>query len=267
MAKEWHEQRWRFALGTLVLSGILAGLLRAQVIPYSEAALLIYWGVGMVLAIFLAMGPVAAEKSDGTWTFLLAQPVSRADVLLAKWQVAVMQLAGILIVATVAGALAMWSRGFAGMTSLFEEVPREYQTHWWALAGWLIEHPVVWLFVMAGVSILTLSCCMTPLFFILTRARNEFAAALGGILLTIVLYLWLVVSVGLLTEFDQPTGSTVLKVLAIFPGGLNPMLPLYLGFAPHKHAWLPPVMAAHAILWIAVPVWLVRRMGRKPARK
>ena len=42
LRKEWQEQRWRFVLGTVVLSGMLAGLLRAQVVPHNEAALFIY---------------------------------------------------------------------------------------------------------------------------------------------------------------------------------------------------------------------------------
>ena len=82
-AKEWHEQRWRLFLGTVVLAGLLGGLLWAQIMPPQESALLIYWPTGMVLVIFLAMGSVAAERADRTWEFLLAQPVTRGDVLLA----------------------------------------------------------------------------------------------------------------------------------------------------------------------------------------
>ena len=103
--KEWREQRWRFFLGTFVLSGLLAGLLRAQIIPANEAALLIYWPVGLVMVIFLAMGSVAAERNDCTWEFLTAQPVSRAEVLLAKWRMGFLQLIGMITIATLAGDL------------------------------------------------------------------------------------------------------------------------------------------------------------------
>ena len=55
LRKGWHEQRWRFSLGTVVLTGLLAGMLRAQIIPANEAALLIYWPVGVVMVIFLVL--------------------------------------------------------------------------------------------------------------------------------------------------------------------------------------------------------------------
>src|SRR5260221_12632211 len=92
LRKEWQEQRWRFFLGTVVFSCLLAGLLRAQIIPNGEAALLIYGPVGLVMTIFLAMGSVASERADHTWEFLTVQPVSRAQLLRAKWMMGVAQL-------------------------------------------------------------------------------------------------------------------------------------------------------------------------------
>src|ERR1035437_885912 len=115
LRKEWQEQRWRFFLGTTVLSGLLAGLLRAQIIPNGEAALLIYGPVGLVMVVFLAMGSVASERADRTWEFLTVQPVSRARLLRAKWAMGLAQLTGMMVIATLAGSVAMASRGFRRM--------------------------------------------------------------------------------------------------------------------------------------------------------
>jgi hypothetical protein len=310
MAKEWHEQRWRFALGTLVLSGILAGLLRAQVIPFSEATLLVYWIVGVILAIFLAMGPVSMEKADRTWDFLLAQPISRADVLLAKWRVVLLQFVGIILIATTAGGLAMWSRGFQGTESLVPEwvqsdelsetevegrwvrrselddgyerlsafkaylaergerlPPRLLLRYWistlgyWAMSP--LAHPLGSLVVISLVSTVTLSCWLTLLFFILSRARNEFTAALGGILLTIVLHVWLWISVGVWLLPTHELVSIPATPLVRVPASINPLLPLAMVFAREYQAWLPVALIADIALWIAVPVWIVRRCGRR----
>ncbi len=198
LSKEWHEQRWRFFLGTLVLSALLAGLLRAEVIPRSEAALIIYWPVGVILVIFLAMGSVSVERSDRTWEFLIAQPVSRAQVLRAKWLVGLLELVGMMTIATLAGLLAVWSRGFRLMPpDPFNTGPGPGpETDWfdrtiYVTGQWLSAHPVIQLCVVAAASTVALACWYTPLFLILTRARNEFAAALGGVLLTIAAHAWL----------------------------------------------------------------------------
>ena len=74
LRKEWCEQRWRFFLGTIVLSGLLAGLLRAQIIPPLEAAALIYGPVGLILVIFFAAGPVPVNEPTVPGSFWQSNP-------------------------------------------------------------------------------------------------------------------------------------------------------------------------------------------------
>lgn len=236
--KEWHEHRWRFFLGTIVLSGLLGGMLRAQLVPYNEAALTIYWPAGLIMAIFLAMGPVAAEKSDRTWEFLLAQPISRADVLHAKWCVGLCQLLGMIAIATLVGLVAMWSRGFYGRSAVFEYVQQDVKLN---VFTWAVGHPGAWICLLALTAIVSLSCWYTVLFIILTRARNEFSAAMGGILLTIALHAWLAQMV-----FER------LRVPAMF----NPIAPFVVVI--YQVPWLPLMLLVHILLWIAMPLLLVR---------
>lgn len=264
LSKEWREQRWRFALGTLVMTAMLAGLLRAQIIPYNEAALLIYWPVGVILVIFLAMGPVASERSDRTWEFLLAQPVSRSRVLLAKWLIGLVQLVGMLAIATAAGLLAMASRGIGSFASMLGELGSETARDpasdvYKAAAEWAQSHPAVWVCVMALAAIVALSGWYTVLFFILTRARNEFAAGLGGILLTIAVHAWLGQLALAQTDFWLAKTSLVLVLL-------NPLWPMVTVIWPPYVIWLPQVMAAHTLMWIVLPVLLATRWARKAGR-
>lgn len=254
LSKEWHEQRWRFILGTIVLTALLAGLVRAEVIPRMEAAMLIYWPVGLILVIFLAMGPVAVERSDRTWEFLVARPISRMDVIKAKWLMGLLQLVGMMTVATLAGVLAMWSRGFRMLPPDPYLATRPPNLPWldWIMydtLGWLSAHPTIQLCVVAIASTVALACWFTPLFLILTRARNEFAAALGGILLTIAVHAWLA------QFFGFNMGFRFLIVPALF----NPLAGLIVAITPGWAIFLPVLMLVHVLLWIVLPLRLMRR--------
>ena len=220
--KEWRQQRWRFFLGVTVLTGLLAGLLRAQLQPPMESALLIYWPTGVVLTIFLAMGSVASERAEHTWEFLLAQPVARGDILLAKWAWGLMQLLAMLSIATLGGLLALRSRD--------------------------IDAPWQSLPVFAALAAIALSCWYTLLFLVLTRARNEFAAAIAGILLTIAVHVWLMQVV---SEYHPAWYA------------LNPLLLLFVGLGsitlerPYLIFWMIPL---HIAVWMILPMtWLYFR--------
>jgi hypothetical protein len=251
LRKEWQEQRWRFFLGTTVLSGLLAGLLRAQIIPNGEAALLIYGPVGLVMTIFLAMGSVASERADRTWEFLTVQPVSRARLLRAKWAMGFAQLVGMILIATLAGAAAMASRGFRQVPELSD------QNNLWNLPYLLSgTHPLRTIGVFALVATISLSCWYTPLFFLLTRARQEFTAALGGILLTIALLVWLIqLPTG--TAMDFAGTVSLYEVGLHCTGLLNPLSPAVIGFSEAFAPFLPVLLLAQVGLWIALPVWMV----------
>lgn len=256
--KEWREQRWRFFLGTVVLSGLLAGLLRAQIIPSNEAALLIYWPVGVLMTIFLAMGSVAVERADRTWEFLITQPVSRADVLLAKWRMGVLQLVGMMTIATVAGILAMWSRGFRGTVTVFVREGGLWPEFNRGVVAWMVSHPAAGLCSVAVPATVALACWFTPLFLVLTRARNEFTAALGGILLTVALHLWLA-QLWLAEPMDD---HPIMAVSAM----LNPLVTLAIAIAPGLPKWLLCAMPLYVLLWIVVPLWLLRRFAGRAVR-
>jgi ABC-2 family transporter protein len=254
LRKEWEEQRWRFFLGATVLSGLLVGLLRAQIIPNGEAALLIYGPVGLVMVVFLAMGSVASERADRTWEFLTVQPVSRARLLRAKWAMGVAQLAGMMAIATTAGMIAMASRGFRRWPEFEYEEIRYRSNFFHLLTG---AHPLQTIAVFALVATISLACWYTPLFFLLTRARQEFTAALGGIFLTIALLVWLIqLSAG---GGSRDFGGTLsfYQMVLLCTGLLNPLSPVIVGFSEEFWPFLPVLLLLQIGLWILLPVWLV----------
>jgi ABC-type transport system involved in multi-copper enzyme maturation permease subunit len=254
--KEWCEQRWRFFLATIVVSGLLAGLLRAQVIPSLEAEVLIYGPVGMILVIFLAAGPVASERADRTWDFLAVQPVSRSNVILAKWAMGVLLLTGTMVISTAAGLVAMWSRGMRLMPHiLYGE--RQFSD---VFTSWSTIHPELSLCAFAVAGTITLACWFTPLYLLLTRARNEFAATLGGVFLTIAALLWLMRIIMLMNGIDND-GASVTPWLAI--AILNPLSPFLTVFTPTYANWLLPALVVDLMVWIVLPLWWTcRNSGR-----
>jgi hypothetical protein len=265
LRKEWQEQRWRFFLGTTVLSGLLAGLLRAQIIPNGEAALLIYGPVGLVMVVFLAMGSVASERADRTWEFLTVQPVSRAQVLRSKWMMGLAQLAGMMVIATLAGMAAMASRGF-------RRVPKEFAYDNFSNVRNLSHlltgaHPLETIGVFALVATISLACWYTPLFFLLTRARQEFTAALGGISLTIALLVWLIQLLPAGKSWDFERTVTLYQAALFCTGLLNPLSPLVVAFPGVFAPLLPVLLLAQAGLWIVLPVWLVGWKSGRPIQK
>jgi len=240
LRKEWCEQRWRFFLATVVVSGLLAGLLRAQIISSVEAEILFYGPVGLILAIFFAAGPVSGERADRTWEFLAVQPVSRSDIILSKWAMGMLLLVGTMMVSTVAGLAAMWSRGIRMMPDVYAYYGQGQQ-----FPTWSTTHPALALCVYGAAATITMICWFTPLYLLLARARNEFTATLGGICLTIVALLWLaqiMVQIDQIAHGDHMSIARVnllVSLAGVAMAILNPLSPFVLVTALSDAAGLP----------------------------
>jgi ABC-type Na+ efflux pump permease subunit len=205
------------------------------------------------MVIFLAMGSVASERADRTWEFLVAQPVSRAEIVMVKWKIGAFQLLGMMMIATVAGMLAMWSREAPHTDSFSDRVQSllfDADVSPYAFMKTLTsETPEVWLCWQGFCSAGALLCWYTPLFLVLTRARNEFSAALGGILLTIVAHAWL--AQGITSDWTSALP--------------NPLVPLVMSMHPSKATAAPQVLLVLALLWVCVPLVVTRVVLRRAA--
>lgn len=247
--KEWREQRWRCVLGTLVLAVIAASLVRAQLIPLPEALVIVFGPLGLLLAVFLAMGSVATEREDGTWDFLRARPVGVVTLLRAKWVIGALNL---VVAFVVAGTAVYWA---AHSRRLFASPLPETDTEPRLLAS--VGQTVQSLWLLVSVSLVAMLAWYTVLFFILTRARNELHAGLGGLLLTLAALAWMLqYPASRAVWFSEPAARTVLWVSAL----LNPLSPAV--YILENPTWQTVAVAVALVLWVAVPLWLVGRLER-----
>jgi len=250
--KEWREQRWRCALGTLVLATLSASLVRAQLVTLPEAAVMIFWPIGLLLAIFLAMGSVATERADGTWPFLRARPVGPAFILRIKWAAGAAYLAGALLIAAGAAHVAAWSRGLFDLPAPPPELAASMS------AAVPLPNSPAWLWNLVFLALVALLAWYTVLFFLLTRARDELHAGIGGVLLTLACLAWLLQL--FMASLGEGWLSAPVRGILWMSCLLNPLSPLALLEAPLGYRLLATAIALG--VWIAGPVWLVGRLER-----
>ncbi len=250
MWKEWREQRWRYGVGTLLLAGLSFSVIRAQVVPLIDALLLIYAIVGLGTCVFYATGSVATERADGTWDFLVARPIELGSLLRSKWLVGAAALLAGLLLATVAAHVAAESRNLFRLPAP-PAAPR-------GLSAPLVQ---MWesrsaggLWSAAGAASVALLAWYTTLFLLLTRARNELHAGLGGLLLTIAALAWLVQ----FTFAHDPEINATWRCVLWQSCMLNPLAAGV--FAFDRPAAFALAVALALLLWIATPVWVMGRI-------
>ena len=87
--KEWHEQRWKLAFGSVILMGLVSVGLQARLLPDRDILLLAIFVGSYLLPVFVAMGLVAAEQGEGSLHTLLALPLRPWIMLGVKLSVGV----------------------------------------------------------------------------------------------------------------------------------------------------------------------------------
>lgn len=245
--KEWREQRWRCVLGVVVMATLAGSLVRALIMPAAESVILVFGPIGLVLTVFIAMGNVAAERDAGTWNFLLARPVARANLLRTKWLVGAAFVVGMYLLAGAAAHLAAASRGIFDMPETQIYSGKAFET-------WINASSPAWLWNVVGSAAVSMLAWYTVLFFVLTRARNELHAGLGGLLLSIGLVAW-----ALQYPMSKAFEITGDARLFWYTSLLNPAAPLITIAEP---LGLRAVVFLIAIgVWIVFPVWVI---GRRP---
>jgi hypothetical protein len=261
--KEWREQRWRLALGAITLTVISASLVRAQLVTTAEAQVIVFGPLGLVLSIFMAMGPVPPEKAEGTWHFLTSKPMRHGELMIAKWATGAIGLVTSLVLAGIAAYFAARSRG------LFD-LPRAPEG--WSMVGEVIsetrEAPASEPLIIAQDSpqlllrIVITACAAflsfySLLFVVMNRARSELHAGLAGILATIVVIAWA-------SQFPASLGDALnaypsLKSAAYYSSLVNPLCPLFLMTdSSSSKQWLAVVLVP--MLWAGLPIlhWMRR---------
>lgn len=83
--KEWREQRWFVAFGTVMLLSFAGIATAARVVTADEAAIATCMIGGTILTLMSAMGVYASEHTNRTKTFLMSRPLDPRKVFLWKW--------------------------------------------------------------------------------------------------------------------------------------------------------------------------------------
>jgi hypothetical protein len=221
--KEWHEQRWKLAFGSLMLAAFALIGLRARVIA-DETLLRCVCGIAVLLLPMLSStGLVPAERSDGTLESLLALPVQAWRILIAKTLMGLALCAGPIVLAAIvsfavsggremsAGAMAgMFARTLLATLSLF-----------------------FWMFALS------------------VRLPTETRAALVAVG---VLVSWLIVSLGLYGAGPRGTEPSLLWAT-------DPFFLFFIGTGSQSSV-LAVAICMQAIIALALWLWAVRQFGK-----
>ena len=103
--KEWHEQRWKLAFGSLILAAFAVVGLRARVIADETMLEAVCLLAVPLLSVLSSTGLVPAERDEGTLQTLLALPVRPARIFAAKTVMGVVLCAVPLILTVVVGVV------------------------------------------------------------------------------------------------------------------------------------------------------------------
>jgi hypothetical protein len=99
--KEWHEQRWKLAFGSLILGAFALIGLRARVVADELLLESLCFLAVTLLPVLAGTGLVAFEREEGTFESLLSLPVAPVRIFLVKTVMGVVLTAGPVIVAAV----------------------------------------------------------------------------------------------------------------------------------------------------------------------
>jgi hypothetical protein len=113
--KEWHEQRWKLAFGSLILAAFALIGLRARIVADSVLLEWVCVLAVMLLPVLASTGLLPAERSDGTLPTLLALPVDPRIIFIVKTLTGILLCGGPLIVA---GAVSVAVAGWREMSSI-----------------------------------------------------------------------------------------------------------------------------------------------------
>ena len=119
--KEWHEQRWKLAFGSVILGAFALIGLRARVVADE---LLLQWLCFLavtLIPVLASSGLVAFEREEGTFESLLSLPVAPRRVFLVKTVMGVLMTAGPIVVAMAVSLLVAGGREITtgAMTAMF----------------------------------------------------------------------------------------------------------------------------------------------------
>ena len=108
--KEWHEQRWKLAFGSLILGAFALIGLRTRIVPDQSVLEWLCFLAVTLVPVLASTGLIAAEREDGTFRMLMSLPVAPGRILWVKVGIGVLLTAGPIWVAMVVSLLVAGGR-------------------------------------------------------------------------------------------------------------------------------------------------------------
>jgi len=236
--KEWREQRWKLAFGTLMLVFFTGSFLAARVTSDREVAVVIWVAGGLILALHSAMGVFAPERANGTMNFLASKPVEPWKVFACKWLFGWLNVAGPMLACTL--VLILFRPGDTTMMGLgAQRVIRG------AIGG-----------LGLATMFYTMTCCLAP------RRAGEAAVGLVGLLVFVALMLHMVVAGSMVMEpvyRDNVEPSLLGKVLLF----VNPLTWIAFVKPFHPKFGSPIMMILVQIVLFVLVVWIGLRKWQR----
>ena len=221
--KEWREQRWKLALGCILLGGFtLVGLRSRMIQDYMVVGLVATMSV-VLLPILASMDLLAGEREGGTLVSLLALPVRPWRILAAKLAAGITVCIAPVIVACAIACLIAGGR---------EMTMRQIVVSFAAAAA-LAGTALIWMLAFSA------------------RQPSEARAAVVGIG---VLAGWMLLTT-IHAHVGEPLGEWVC-VRAVAPLSLLEVL------NEPDIVWLALVIQVQAIISAALIIWTIRRFTR-----
>lgn len=199
--KEWHEQRWKLAFGTVMLAFFTGSLIAARLTTDNENIVAVLFLGGLILSLYSAMGVFAPETTDRTKTFLSSKPIQPWKVFLCKWFFGWMNFAVPILIC----GLGM------GMITIFK-------TEW---PSFELKHLSKSIFagVMFATIFYSMACCFAP------RKSSEASVGFTGLIICLLIFAHiLIVEFTLFHGLQHQQSVGKLRELILF---INPFMWLH----------------------------------------
>ena len=227
--KEWHEQRWKLAFGTVMLLFFTGSFLAARIATQSEFLIVLWFFGGLILALYSAMGVFAPEWTGRTTTFLVSKPIAGWKIFACKWLIGWLNFAVPMIVCSL--CLQFVSLGWD--------------------AGNIIKG------ILASLSMATMfysmTCCFAP------RKSSEAMVGFVGLVVFFAMFLHLIIGQVTIIKTSYESGFPLLQQMVLL---INPIFWMVLVNPIHTELNQNVLFVEQGLLF-AVVIWIGLRKWQR----
>jgi len=234
--KEYREQRWKLAFGTVMLLFFTGSFAAARVTSDREIMIVIWICGGLLFALYSAMGVFAPEHSNRTAAFLASRPIAPWKTFACKWFVGWLNFAVPLLACTL--CFTAFLLGSAGRVSY--------------TMGMIAKGAIGGVCLATMFYTLIISCA--------PRKSSEAAVGLVALMVVLAMVVHLAVfeAIGHASIYDQSHPSTAFQTLCF----VNPVHWLPISMHQHHDASTLLFLAGQSVVF-ALAIWTSLRKWQR----